>query len=98
MEHVEFAGASDDLLNLQHPNGKRIRGTHLPERSRTDWMQVGGGLTSAGRKQGYVVTTSHEFLCQHVNDPLRAAISSRWNPDEGRSDLSYPHDGLTCGG
>ena len=95
MKNVELLRALAHLINHQHEVRNDVaHGRIEAQRARTTGSQLGAGDKVRACKERHIVAKPDEFFGQVGNDPLSAAIETRRNALNERSDLCDFHDDL----
>src|ERR1700722_11826633 len=95
MKNVELLRELAHLINHQREMRNDIaHGRIEAQRARTTGSQLSGGDRVRARKERHIVAKPDEFFGQVGNDPLSAAIETRRNALNERSDLCDFHNDL----
>ena len=95
MENVELLRVLAYLIDHQHEVRNAVaHGRIEAERASTTGNQLGAGDRIPARKERHIVAKPDKFFGQIGNDPLSAAIETRRNTLNERSDLCDFHDDL----
>ena len=95
MKNVKLLRALAHLINHQHEVRNDIaHGRIEAQRARTTGSQLSAGDRVRACKERHIVAKPDEFFGQVGNDPLSAAIETRRNALDERSDLCDFHNDL----
>ena len=99
MKNVELLRALAHLINHQHEVRNDVaHGRIKAQRTSATGSQLGAGDGVPARKERHIVAKPDKFFGQVGNDPLSAAIETRRNALNERSDLCDLHDGVEKSG